>query len=523
MTVWSPQDDGHADLTSHDAFTGGPPHNTFARLRRDDPLHWTPYADGADFWSVTRHADIEAINKQPNLFSSARGIRMEDQSYEEYLARRTFQETDPPEHSRTRALLTRAFAKPTMAAYEEDIRALCAEILDDALEKGTFDATREIARQLPMRMLGRIIGTPDEDLPWLVEKGDALIANTDPDFTDHVLDKLDTDAYRMMPFNSPAGAELYEYARELMETKAKTGDTSGVLHLILEPDKQGDVITETEFRNFFCLLVAAGNDTTRYSIAAGIQAMCHQPELLGRMQAGDVWDTAADEIIRWATPALYFRRTATADTQMHGKTIRAGDKVLVTGSPRPIATRRCSTIPSASTWPASPTGISRSGRAGRMSASACGWRGWRSRCCFRNWRAAFAPSSRPARTGSCARISWAGSSRCRSPSLRLEGEPMKDRLRALFCDHLSVMRGKYLPNGKIGDGSTRFCQSVFGTHYDRDLLNAPGSGTYAGLPDMELIWRHDDIRDSWDRAQRWFWAISSTSTARPCRCVRAGR
>jgi cytochrome P450 len=97
----------------------------------------------------------------------------------------------------------------------------------------------------------------------------------------------------------------------------------------LEPAKDGSTIPETEFRNFFCLLVAAGNDTTRYSIAAGIQALCHQPELLAQMQAGGaVWETAADEIIRWATPALYFRRTATRDFEMHDKTIRAGDKVL---------------------------------------------------------------------------------------------------------------------------------------------------------------------------------------------------
>lgn len=79
---------------------------------------------------------------------------------------------------------------------------------------------------------------------------------------------------------------------------------------------------------------------------------------------------------------------------------------------------------------------------------------------------------------------------------------MQDRLRALFCDHLSIMRGKYLPNSKIGDGSTRFCRSVFGTHYDRDLLNAPGAMVYQGLPDMELTWRHDDIRDSWDASTK---------------------
>lgn len=328
MTIWTPTDDGFADLTSHDTFAQGAPHNTFARLRRDDPVHWTDWDAGQGFWSITRHEDITEMNRQPQIFSSARGIRMEDQTYEEYLARRTFQETDPPEHMQTRIKVAKAFSKPVVAEFEQDIRSLCDEILDIALEKGEFDATKEIARQLPMRMLGRILGTPDEDLPWLVAKGDALIANTDPDFTDHVLDQMTTDEFRMMPFNSPAGAELYQYAKELMAKKAAAGDTNGVLHLILQPSKDGSVITEEEFRNFFCLLVAAGNDTTRYSIAAGMQALCHQPELLGQMQTEDIWDTAPDEIIRWATPALYFRRTATQDVDMHGKTIKAGDKVL---------------------------------------------------------------------------------------------------------------------------------------------------------------------------------------------------
>lgn len=329
MTIWTPSDDGQADLTSHDVFAEGAPHNTFRRLRDEDPCHWTEYAQGQGFWSITRHEDIVALNRMPNVMSSAQGIRMEDQTYEEYLARRTFQETDPPEHTRIRRKLNAAFAKPTVARFEDQIRELCTGILDRAVEMGSFDATTEITRQLPMMMLGRIIGTPDEDLPWLVEKGDALIANTDPDFTAHVLDKLDTDAYRMMPFNSPAGAELYAYAKELMEKKAAAGDTEGVLHLILQPDEEGEVISDTEFRNFFCLLVAAGNDTTRYSIAAGLQALAHQPELMDDLRGGEVWETMADEVIRWATPALYFRRTATEDHDLHGKTIREGDKVLL--------------------------------------------------------------------------------------------------------------------------------------------------------------------------------------------------
>lgn len=329
MTVWTPTDDGFADLSSHDTFVSGPPFRTFERLRKEDPLSWTDWSGGKGFWSITRYSDILELNRNTEVFSSAQGIRMEDQSYEEYLARRTFQETDPPDHMQMRIKLAKAFSKNVIAEFEEDIRQICRDILDDVLEHDSFDATKMIARELPMRMLGRILGTPDADLPWLVEKGDALIANTDPDFTSHVLDQMSTDEFRMMPFNSPAGAELYAYAKNLMEQKNASGDTNGILHLILQPSADGSVISETEFRNFFCLLVAAGNDTTRYSIAAGIQAMCHQPELLGQMKAGgSVWETMADEIIRWATPTSYFRRTAMQDYEMHGKTIRAGDKVL---------------------------------------------------------------------------------------------------------------------------------------------------------------------------------------------------
>jgi hypothetical protein len=218
-----------------------------------------------------------------------------------------------------------------IALFEQQIRALSREILDQALAEPEFDAVQRIARQLPMRVLGRIIGTPEQDLEWLVEKGDALIANTDAEFTDHVLDQADTEAYRLMPFRSPAGAELYAYAQRLMDRKRAARDTSGVLHLITQPDAEGHVISDTEFRNFFCLLVAAGNDTTRYSIAAGLHALAHRPALLQQMQQPPegLWETAPDEIIRWASPAMYFRRTAMRDFEFHGKQVKRGDKVLL--------------------------------------------------------------------------------------------------------------------------------------------------------------------------------------------------
>ncbi len=308
-------------------------------MRREDPLAWCAFKGGQGFWSVTRHHDILDLNRNTALLSSARGIRMEDQTYEEYLARRTFQETDPPDHTRTRVLVAKAFSQPVIAQFAEQIRTLCDDILDTALAQGSFDATKDIARQLPMRMLGQILGTPDSDLDWLVEKGDQLIANTDPEFTRHVLDQADTEAYRLMPFRSPAGADLYSYAKELMADKQKRGDTKGVLHLILQPDSHGNVISELEFRNFFCLLVAAGNDTTRYSIAASLYALANRPALMEQLRDGgpSIWETAPDEFIRWASPTMHFRRTATRDFDLHGKTVKEGGQgpaLVRLGQPR---------------------------------------------------------------------------------------------------------------------------------------------------------------------------------------------
>ena len=315
------------NLADHDSFVDGVPHDTFAQMRAEAPVHWTEaYGGQKGFWSLTRYADIMAAQREPGVFSSAQGIRIEDQSREEYLARRTFQETDPPLHTATRRTVNPAFAKPVVAQFEPLIRELAHDIVAEALEHSEFDAVDKIAKRLPMLMLGRILGVPDADLDWLVERGDALIGNTDPDFTDTVIDKVDTDAYRMMPFRSPAGVELYDYAEEIL-TGTRDVDDAGILARVLRAED--GAIAGQDFKNFFCLLVAAGNDTTRYSIAMALHLLTQQQGLLETLQGDAVWDTCADEFIRLASPTLHFRRTLTQDTEMHGQTMRAGDKVLM--------------------------------------------------------------------------------------------------------------------------------------------------------------------------------------------------
>src|SRR5690606_23896341 len=147
-----------------------------------DPVHWTEFS-GKDrgFWSITRHADILSLNAKTDLLSSARGIRMEDQTDEEYEARKTFQETDPPVHRAFRALASKAFSTGMIARYEDQIRAITTPLLEEAWEERVLDAVDRIARLRPLRMLAQIIGVPDEAAAFLVEKGDGLICKADPE------------------------------------------------------------------------------------------------------------------------------------------------------------------------------------------------------------------------------------------------------------------------------------------------------------------------------------------------------
>ena len=329
--AFSPSTDPDVDLSSQDAFNQGLPCATFARLRRDDPMAWYELSSGGKgFWNVTRHADLLELNRQADLLSSARGIRMEDQTEEEYEARKTFQETDAPEHRAFRALVAKAFSRATVNGFEDQIRAIVTSLLDVALEAGEFDAVEEIARKLPMQMLAQIMGVPADDAIWLVEKGDALISNADPDYTDFVIDQVDTEEYRFLPFRSPAAIELFDYADQLLD-RMDAGEQIGVLNLVREETSHGTRMSREAFKNFFCLLVAAGNDTTRYSLSATIHALANDPALLAQIQdpAFDKWDEATDEMIRWASPTTHFRRTATRDFEFHGKQVKAGDKVIL--------------------------------------------------------------------------------------------------------------------------------------------------------------------------------------------------
>ena len=319
-----------ADLSSHDAFVEGVPHETFEHLRREEPLAWFDEPDASGFWAVTRHADIVTVNRNYRQFSSRRGIRMEEMAEDERAARLTLMEHDPPEHTQLRRFVNRGFARPLIETYEQRVRDIVVEVLDRALAHGEIDCVAEIAKPLPLKMLANVLGVSEEDGAWLAEKGDQMIGNSDPDFTDHVVDRVDTDAFRLMPFRSPAAVEVFEYA-ERQAAMRRRQPRDDVISLLLEPLPDGTPLTDLEFKNFFTLLISAGNDTTRYAIASSLHVLANHPELLEQLRRADArrWDTAVEELLRWSSPTMHFRRTAVEDFEMHGRRVRAGDKLIL--------------------------------------------------------------------------------------------------------------------------------------------------------------------------------------------------
>ncbi len=319
------------DITSHDTYVERVPHEVFARMRAESPVAWTPEADGGrGFWSLTKYEDVLYASRHAELFSSRLGIRMEDMDAEETEARRTLMEMDSPEHTRLRRLVSRPFTPRVVASYEDAVRDLAREVLANLGAEHEFDFVRSVARELPMRMLGRLLGLPDEDLDWLVSRGDALIGNTDPDFTDYVVDQTDTSAYRLLPFRSPVAIELFEYAHEALE-KRRITPTHDVLSALIEPNSDGDSLDDMTLKNFFTLMVAAGNDTTRYTMTAGMQVFMEYPEVFAALPSMEDAQRKAlvDEVLRWATTTMHFRRTVVEDTELRGQVLKAGDKVVL--------------------------------------------------------------------------------------------------------------------------------------------------------------------------------------------------
>jgi len=325
---------GAVDLNDLDMWARGIPHEEFARLRREAPVAWLDEAQpNSGFWSVHRYADIMAASRDVATFSSARGVSFEEPTDEDMAARRTIIDTDPPVHTKLRKIVSGSFSQRAVAVYQHFVEGLTEHVLDAALDAGLadgeFDFVDAVAKEVPIRVLARVMGLPEARLDQFIDLGDRLIANTDPEVTDVVWGRDDTDAYRRYPFRSPYGKQLWDLGREIVAGRLRApGDD--LLSTLLRAEVDGDRLSEVDLDNFFSILVVAGNETTRIAIAQGILAFCEHPDQWERLRAEPaLLGAATDEVLRWSCPTHFMRRTAAADAEFGGAPIRAGDKVVL--------------------------------------------------------------------------------------------------------------------------------------------------------------------------------------------------
>jgi cholest-4-en-3-one 26-monooxygenase len=315
------------DLLDRDRFAQSIPHEWFTWLRANDPVHFHEEPGGPGFWVISKHADIIQINRDAATYSSD-GARGGVVAIEEQMAAQQAEaasaggnlmlQMDPPDHTRYRKLVNRGFTPRMIGQLETHVRELTTQILDEALAKGKGDFVVDVAAELPLEVIAELIGVPREDRHKLFEWSNRMIGSEDPEY--RVSDEE--------VFN--AQVEMFLYAQQLAEQRrASPGDD--IISALLSSEVVGESLSDMDFNLFFLLLSVAGNETTRNAIAHGMNVFLENPDQW-RLFADDL-DThlagATEEILRWATPVLFFRRNVTHDVELHGKQIKEGDKVTL--------------------------------------------------------------------------------------------------------------------------------------------------------------------------------------------------
>jgi cytochrome P450/nitrite reductase/ring-hydroxylating ferredoxin subunit len=319
------------DLTDLDVWGERVPHEWLALLRRDAPLFWHSEAEGRGFWVFSRYDDIVEVSKDWQTYSSELGgTSLQDLTPEEIEARKSMLDTDPPAHTRLRAIVNKGFTPRVVNTYEERIRGLARGILAQAFEREEFDWVADVAAEIPMWVFSEIMGLPVEDRRLLIDLGDKLLGNSDPEVVgeENVAERALSDPeLRKLPFSSPFALDLIEYGARLGDARRQE-PRDDITTRLVEAEVEGSKLSQREFGTFFILLTTAGNETTRHTISLGLLELLEHPEECARLVADpSLAATAADEVLRRGHPVHHFRRTATRDVDAHGRRIAAGDKV----------------------------------------------------------------------------------------------------------------------------------------------------------------------------------------------------
>ncbi len=318
-------------LADLDIFERGEAFPLFDELRANSPVHWSEEdSPNHGFWSLTKYQDIVGVLRDTDTFSSQRGgANLEELDQEQLDARRSMLETDGVRHRSLRRLMQGEFTPRAVAGYETFLRGLTATTLDAAFALGEFDFVKEVAADFPIRVLARMLDVPDTDIYRLIDWGNRMVGNTDPEHADVLSDSEESEQYRLLPFKSPAAQEVFDYGHELADARRGKGGTDLVSRLTNETPSDGIPLSETDFNSYFLLLVVAGNETTRHTITHSMNYLMQNPDQLALLQEKpELIPWAVEEFLRMASPVYHFRRTANKDTEINGQAIKEGDKVL---------------------------------------------------------------------------------------------------------------------------------------------------------------------------------------------------
>lgn len=319
------------DLADLDVFEDNRAWGMFDTLRREAPVHWNEEHDGGSgFWSVTRYADIEAIDKDPETFTSMRFTNLEEPPEQFQELRRSILETDGPRHLALRKLLMRDFSAAQLRRYEDFLRGLATLTVDAALQQEEMDFVDAIAADYPIAVLARLLDTPEDMTPQLISWGNEIVGFSDPEFARVLMNSEESKKYRHLPFSSPVSQEIFDYGRKLAAERRGGDGEDLVSKLVNRIPEDGIPLSPEHFDNYFLLLVVAGNETTRQAISHSMKALIDNPDQLAWLRENpDKMTMAIEELLRWASPVYHFRRTATRDVELHGQHIKAGDKVVM--------------------------------------------------------------------------------------------------------------------------------------------------------------------------------------------------
>ncbi|MFI7067118.1 cytochrome P450 [Kribbella sp. NPDC050124] len=346
---------GTETLMHPDTYVTGVPHDLMARLRREHGVVWVPepavdeWPAGPGFWAVLRHADVETVLRSPQVYSSSRGLTQIYDAPPPLLPplRQMMINMDPPDHSRLRGLLTKAFAPRAIAKLEERIGDYARDLVGAVADRGRADFARDIATDLPLLTLADILGVPEGDRWLMFDWSNRVIGVQDAEYQASnefdtsgatelakraLLVRPDPDENGRMPDSRlPSGmADLYAYARELAQYRREHPGDDIMSLLMQQVDSDGGRVTIEEFEKLFWLFSVAGNETVRNALPGGMYALINHPDQYARLRADHTLvNSAVEEMLRWWSPVTQFRRTANQDTTLAGVDIKDGDKVVV--------------------------------------------------------------------------------------------------------------------------------------------------------------------------------------------------